>query len=92
MNNEMSVQGYSLKNVDFSMIPKSTKGVALWHMDPDLDLKIMQDPKNFKGILQSSQGTAEIRIVNSESLADFDKDFNKLRQTHTLSGIRVTSS
>lgn len=63
INNELNVQGFGLKNCDANPIPKlSGSGVALWHFDTDIELKIQQEAKNFKGII-ATDSSSEIRTV-----------------------------
>jgi hypothetical protein len=35
---------------------------------------------------------SEIKVLHSDTFTDFDKDFTKLKQNHTLIGISVSSS
>jgi hypothetical protein len=71
-------------------LPKEAEGVALWHFETDYPLKIKQDPRNFQGFLQPDR--QDIRIINHDSLGDFEKDFTKMKKDHTLLGISVSSS
>lgn len=82
--------GYRLKNCDLYPAPKRDGGIALWHFDTDFELKPLEDSKSFKGII-STEGT-DIKHLHHDSFADFDKDFTKLKQHHTLVGLSVTSS
>jgi phosphotransferase system IIA component len=62
----------------------------LWHFDTDFDFKIQNEGKIFKRLLSTEK--TQIKLVNSDSLLDFDKDFLRLKNTHTLIGISITSS
>lgn len=90
MDDQFNQLGYKIKNADLSSIPKKEGGIALWHFDTDFDLKIQNGGRIFKRLLSTEK--TEIKQVNSDSLLDFDKDFLRLKNTHTLIGISVTSS
>ena len=79
-----------MKSVDVSPLPKSEGGVALWHFETDFRLKIKPDTKNFKSMIQPCR--SEVRKICYDSFAEFEKDFTKLKQNHTLIGIHVSSS
>lgn len=64
--------------------------MALWHFETDFDLKIKQDSKNFKGLISTEM--TEMRVLTAESFTEFDKQFMKFKQHHTLVGVSVSSS
>lgn len=90
MDYELNQLGFKIKNADLSSIPKKEGGIALWHFDTDFDLKIHNEGKIFKRLLSTEK--TDIKLVNSDSLLDFDKDFLRFKNTHTLIGINITSS